>query len=164
MARDLLSAGEQSANKKLIVMTYQSPHVAHNHLYWWTRVGSSGPPTWRWWCWLKDRSEVRLSVARRWIRRIKSNPNRAGEGDASPSSRILQRSCHSQSLTPALAAPPTAFLPSKCGPLKRWWSFEIGSACQNGLEEEDLRLMMTLHVVIGWTREELLLLVNPNRI
>ena len=86
-----------------LTITYQSPRVARSHLCWWTRAGCSRPPTW-----LRDalRGEAALSAESCWVRtrgggRSRSNPDGTERGDTSPSSRIPQRSCHSQSLTPA---------------------------------------------------------------
>lgn len=69
-----VQTGEASANK--LMMTYRSPRVAHNHLYWWTRVGNSGPPTW----WLKNppRSDYlwRCGESREQVKVIQTEPAR----------------------------------------------------------------------------------------
>lgn len=121
-------------------VTHQWLREAHNRLCWWTRFEKSGPPTWL--------GEGGVAVVltpnygAEWVHRLRvknkekktkkrspSNPNRNEQGDTSPSLRIPQALLSFPKFDTSLAAPPTAFLLSKCGPSRRtYWVWGRQSA------------------------------------
>lgn len=75
-----------------------------------------------------------------WVHRLRvkkrtpSNPNRNEQGDTSPSLRIPQALLSFPKFDTSLAAPPTAFLLSKCGPSRRtYWVWGRQSALHWGM-------------------------------